>query len=173
MIKFKPDSLPHSGYIAVMGLLFATASALNLIETIFSSELPAGMRIGLSNIVIMTALLTINLPSASLIMIMKVLFVFMTRGAYSGIISLCGSIPSFAVTAFLFRRTNSTYVLISVTGSLVHVAGQLIAVRTLLDTNAVFAYAPVLAAASAAAGICTGIVLKTVFPQVRKILKKQ
>ncbi|MBE6856923.1 MAG: Gx transporter family protein [Ruminococcus sp.] len=173
MIKFKPRNVSVSRYVAVMGLLFAVASALNLIESILSSALPAGMRIGLSNVVIMTAMLSINLPSATLIMLLKVVFVFMTRGASAGFISLCGSMLAFIVTALLLRRTASTYVLISVLGSLAHTFGQLMAVRAMMNTNAIWAYAPVLLAGSVVAGICTGIVLKTVFPQIKRLLSKQ
>lgn len=172
-MKFKPDNVSASRYVAVMGLLFAVASTLNLIESLISSALPAGMRIGLSNVVIMTAMLSINLPSAALIMLLKVAFVFMTRGASAGFISLWGSLLAFIVTALLLRRTTSTYVLISVLGSVAHTGGQLLAVRAMMNSNAVMAYAPVLIASSVAAGICTGIVLKTVFPQIKRLLQRQ
>ena len=173
MIEFKPEKVSAARYTAVMGLLFAATAALNLIESFLSAALPAGMRVGLANIVIMAAILSINLPSAALLVILKAAFVLVTRGVSAGAMSLCGGLLAFGVTALLFRRTSATYILISVLGAIAHTLGQLLAARAILGTNAIFAYAPILAVSSIAAGICTGIVLKAVFPQIERVLKKQ
>lgn len=170
MIGLKPEKVSAARYAAVMGMLFAATAALNLIESIFSAALPAGMRVGLANIVIMAAILSVNLPSAALLVILKAAFVFITRGFSAGMLSLCGGLFAFAVTALLFRKTTATYILISVLGSVFHTLGQLLAARVILGTNAIFAYAPILAASSTAAGVCTGIVLKAVFPQIKRML---
>lgn len=172
MIRLKPGKVSAARYTAVMGLLFAVMAALNLVESILSAALPAGMRVGLGNIVVMAAILSINLPSAALLVILKAAFVFMTRGFSAGVLSLCGGVLAFGITALLFRRTNATYILISVLGSIAHSLGQLLAARAVLGTDAIFAYAPILAASSVAAGVCTGIVLKAVFPHIEKVLKK-
>lgn len=164
MIRLKPCGVSAARYTAVMGLLFAVSAALNWLESLFSAFLPAGMRVGLANIAVMAAILCLNLPSALLLTILKGLFVFMTRGATAGALSLCGGLAAFSVTALLFRRTKASYILISVLGAAAHSLGQLAAARFLLGTATVFAYAPVLGVGSAAAGIVTGIVLKAVFP---------
>ncbi len=170
MIRLKPDSISAARYTALMGLLFAAAAVLNWIESVFSAALPAGMRVGLANIVIMAAILTVNLPSAAMLVILKSTFVFLTRGFTAGVMSVSGSLLAFGVTALLFRKTDASYILISVLGSMAHCAGQILASRALLGTDAVFAYAPVLAVTSAAAGICTGIVLKSVFPRISGVM---
>ena len=171
MITFKPRHVSPARYTAVMGLLFACTAALNWMESIVSAALPAGMRIGLGNIVIMAVIPAINLPSAALLVLLKAAFVFLTRGFTAGLLSLTGGFLAFLVTAVLFRRTNTSYILISTLGSLSHSAGQLLTSRLLLGTDAIFAYVPILFAGSAAAGICTGIVLKAVYPQIERILK--
>ena len=170
MIRLKPETLSAARYTALMGLLFASAAVLNWIESVFSAALPAGMRVGLANIVIMAAILTVNLPSAAMLVILKSCFVFLTRGFTAGVMSLAGSLLAFGVTALLFRKTDASYILISVLGSMAHCAGQILASRVILGTDAVFAYAPVLAVSSAAAGICTGIVLKAVFPRISGVI---
>lgn len=172
MMKLRPETITPARYAAVMGLLFAAAAVLNRIESIFSAALPAGMRVGLANIVVMTAILSLNLPSAMMLVLLKSAFVFLSRGFTAGLMSLAGSLPAFLITALLFRRTRASYILISVLGSAAHTAGQLLAARLLLSSDAVFAYGAVLAFSSVAAGICTGIVLKAVFPQLDKILVK-
>ncbi len=164
MTELKPKGVSAAWFVAVMGLLFAVSAALNWMESLFSAFLPAGMRVGLSNIVIMAAILCVNLPGALLLTVLKAAFVFLTRGAVAGIMSLFGGLAAFAVTAVLFRRTKASYILISVLGAAAHSLGQLCAARLILGTSSVFAYAPVLMAGSAAAGVVTGIVLKAVFP---------
>ncbi len=170
MNKFKPDTVTSARYTAVMGLLFASSAVLNWIESIFTAALPAGMRVGLANIVIMAAILTVNLPSAAMLVILKAAFVFLTRGFTAGVMSLCGSLSAFGITAFLFRKTDASYIFISVLGSAAHCGGQILASRVLMGTDAVFAYAPILAVSSVAAGICTGIVLKAVFPGIAGVM---
>lgn len=163
-MNFKPKNMSESRYAATMGLLFAAAAALNILESVFSAFLPAGMRVGLSNIVIMTAILCINLPSAALLVLLKAAAVLMTRGVTAGAMSLCGSFAAFLVTALLFRRSRCSYILISVLGAAAHSAGQLCMAAGILSTVYVFAYLPILTAASVCTGIFTGIVLKAVFP---------
>lgn len=168
MIKFRPDGVSAARYTALMGLLFAVSAALNWLESIFSAALPAGMRVGLSNIVVMLAILCINLPSALLLTILKSGFVFLTRGATAGIMSLFGSFAAFCVTALLFRRTRASYILTSVFAAIAHSFGQLCAAWLLLGTASVFAYTPILTASSSAAGVLTGIALKVIFPEMAK-----
>lgn len=168
IIKFRPDSISAARYTALMGLFFAVSAALNWLESLFSAFLPAGMRIGLSNIAVMLAILCVNVPSALLLTVLKSCFVLMTRGATAGAMSLCGSLAAFIVTALLFRRTKSSYVLTSVLSALAHSMGQLCAACMLLKTASVFAYSPVLAISSAAAGVLTGIALKVIFPEIVK-----
>lgn len=169
MIKLKPDGISVPRYTALMGLLFAVSAALNWLESVFSAALPAGMRVGLSNIAVMLAILCVNLPSALLLTVLKAGFVFLTRGFTAGVMSLCGSLAAFCVTALMFRRTKASYVLTSVLSAAAHSLGQLCAARVMLGTASVFAYAPLLAVSSTAAGILTGIVLGAVFPQMVKV----
>lgn len=159
-----PKGMSAARYTAVMGLLFALAAALNTAESLFSAFLPAGMRIGLSNIVIMAAILCVNLPSAAVLTVLKALLVLFARGLTAGAMSLSGGLAAFLVTALLFRKTRCSYILISVLGAISHSAGQLCAAAVILGTAYVFAYAPMLAVASVGTGICTGVVLKVTLP---------
>lgn len=162
----KPKNLSPARYTALMGVLFALAAALNTAESLLSAFLPAGMRVGLSNIVIMAAILCVNLPSAAVLVLLKALLVVFTRGLTAGGMSLCGGAAAFLVTALLFRKTGCSYILASVLGAISHSAGQLLAAAVLLKTAYVFAYAPVLVFASVGTGIFTGVVLKATLPLI-------
>ena len=171
-LSIKPENISISRYTATMGMLFAVSAVLNAFESLFSAFLPAGIRIGLSNIVIMAAVISINIPSAFMLTLLKAAFVMLTRGITAGMMSFCGGIAAFAVTVLLFRHTRTSFVFMSVLSALAHIAGQLAAAGILMKTATVFAYAPVLVISSTAAGICTGIVLRTIYPHIGKILKK-
>lgn len=175
-MKIRPENMSAAGYAALMGLLFALAGALNTLESLLSAFLPAGMRVGLSNIVIMAAILCVNLPSAAILVLLKAVLVFFTRGVTAGVLSLCGGAAAFLVTALLFGHTRCSYILISVLGAIAHSFGQLCGAAVILGTAYTFAYAPVLIFASVGTGIFTGIVLKAVFPILQKTVlaaKKQ
>lgn len=159
-------------YVSTTGLMLALACVLTALESVFSAFLPAGMRIGLSNIVIMAACAAINLPTAFIIVLLKGVFVFATRGATAGIMSLCGGIISFAAMGVLFSKTKASYILISVVSALLHTVGQLSAAVLLTGSVYTFFYAPVLCAVSVASGICTGFVLGQAMPHLIKALRR-
>ncbi len=170
MAGIRPKGMSYSRYTAVMGVLFAAAAVLNMLDSAFSAFLPAGIRAGLSNIVIMTAILGINLPSAFLLTLLKAILVLVTRGFTAGVMSFCGGTAAFAVTALLFGKTKASYIMVSISGAISHSLGQLAAAAFLLENVSVFAYFAVLAASSVVTGICTGAALKAVMPMVMKMI---
>ena len=84
-------------------MLFALAIALSYLESLVSPLLglmPA-IKLGLSNIVVMYALLFLRTRTALLLVVLKALFAFLTRGATAGFLSLCGGALSLAVMLVL------------------------------------------------------------------------
>ena len=82
-------------------MLFALAIALSYLESLVSPLLglmPA-IKLGLSNIVVMYALLFLRTRTALLLVVLKALFAFLTRGATAGFLSLCGGALSHACAA--------------------------------------------------------------------------
>ena len=73
------------------GMLFALAIALSYLESLVSPLLglmPA-IKLGLSNIVVMYALLFLRTRTALLLVVLKALFAFLTRGAGQRVYLLC------------------------------------------------------------------------------------
>ena len=86
-------------------MLFALAIALSYLESLVSPLLglmPA-IKLGLSNIVVMYALLFLRTRTALLLVVLKALFAFLTRGATAGFLSLCGGALSLAVMLVLLQ----------------------------------------------------------------------
>ena len=78
--------------VALTGMLFSLAIALSWLESYVTPLLgliPA-LKLGLSNIVVMYAILFLKTRTAFSLVILKALFAFLTRGATAGFLSACG-----------------------------------------------------------------------------------
>ena len=129
------------------GMLFALAIALSYLESLVSPLLglmPA-IKLGLSNIVVMYALLFLRTRTALLLVVLKALFAFLTRGATAGFLSLCGGALSLAVMLVLLQLPVSGYIFCA-GSALAHNLGQLAGAAVLLSSAMALGYAPVLLA---------------------------
>ena len=118
------------------GMLFALAIALSYLESLVSPLLglmPA-IKLGLSNIVVMYALLFLRTRTALLLVVLKALFAFLTRGATAGFLSLCGGALSLAVMLVLLQLPVSGYIFCA-GSALAHNLGQLAGAAVLLSSD--------------------------------------
>ncbi len=135
--------------ITVTAMLLAVAIVLSFIEMLF--PLPGyGLKLGVSNIVIMYALIAMDGKTAFSIGVIKSLFVFLTRGMVSGILSASGFMLAFFVMLLLLKlfKGRVGYLLLSVLGAIGHNAGQLVVVALLYSPVVAFANIPFLGIAS-------------------------
>lgn len=161
-----------ASYVSVTGILLALAVALTTIESMLSAFLPAGVRIGLANIVVLCAAECINAPTALLITLLKSVFVLLTRGFTAGVMSLCGGFPAFLITVLLLKKTNSSYIGVSVSGAVLHIFGQLFAACFFTGSAYTLYYAPLLLFTAAASGFFTGAVSGRLVPQLKKRISR-
>ena len=133
--------------------------------------LPPGVHLGLSNIVTMYALFTIGKKTAVLLNVLKSVFVFVTRGAIAGALSLSGGMLSIFVIIALgaFLGAKISFAALSVAGAVFHNVGQLAAITVVLDNFAAVYYLPVLIVSGVVMGSVTGTVLNVVMPRLQKI----
>ena len=161
-----------ASYVSVTGILLALAVALTTIESMLSAFLPAGVRIGLANIVVLCAAECINAPTALLITLLKSVFVLLTRGFTAGVMSLCGGLPAFLITVFLLKKTNPSYIGVSVSGAVLHIFGQLFAACFFTGSAYTLYYAPLLLVTAVASGFFTGAVSGRLVPQLKKRISR-
>ncbi len=156
--------------LALMGLLFALAMVFSFIESLLP-PMPAGIKLGLANIVTMYALFFLGYKEGITIVILKSLFVFLTRGATAFIMSIFGGFASVLVMILLFsfKKLNLSYLIISLAGGVFHNLGQLVAAYFILKLPAVFYYLPIMVASGVVMGVVTGITLKVVMPYMNKL----
>lgn len=159
--------------VALMGLLFALACTLSFLESLIPTAglLPPGVKLGLSNIVTMFAMLFLGFPSAGMIAILKSLFVFLLRGAVAGFMSFSGGLLSIVIMGFLIKNKNRTYTLsfISICGAIGHNLGQMIASSLILLSMTTFAYTPILVLSGVFMGWITSTILFALLPFLKRI----
>lgn len=150
--------------VALTGMLFALAIALSWLESCITPLLgliPA-LKLGLSNIVVMYALLFLRSRTAFLLVILKAFFALVTRGATAGILSASGGILSFLILWLLLHLPYSVgEYIFCVSGALAHNLGQLGAASMILSSAMALAYAPVLLVAGIVVGAISCILTKS------------
>lgn len=170
--------------VALSGMLFALAITLSVVESAlvepllglalpilgFSVGVIPGVKIGLSNIVVMFALFFISFPQALAIAVLKAAFVFLTRGVLAGFFSLCGGLLSITVMWLLYKLPKRpTYFILSVCGSLAHNFGQLIAASIVLGSKLALANMPILIISGLGMGLITSTSMNLLLPALEKL----
>lgn len=160
--------------VALTGMLFALAMALSWLESCITPLLglmPA-LKLGLSNIVVMYALLFLRTKTAWLLVVLKALFAFLTRGATAGILSGCGGVFSLLVLlGLLYLPVSVSGYVFCVCGALAHNLGQLAAASIILSSAMALAYAPVLLVAGVVVGAISCVLTQALFAALPKELR--
>lgn len=155
---------------ALSGILLALSAALSAAESFL--PLPLGVKPGFSNLPVMLSMSEIGTFSSFSIVLLKSLFVFLTRGVTAFIMSLCGGILSFAVMLLIFKKTKASFLFISVIGSLMHNIGQILASCVIMKSFAVAAYLPILLISGCIAGAATGFAAQLTIPIIKPFLRR-
>ncbi|MCL1964408.1 MAG: Gx transporter family protein [Firmicutes bacterium] len=149
--------------IAYHGLLTSIMLVLGLVERQFLlvPGIP-GIRLGLSNTVLLYALCLMGAKSAWILMGLKVLLGGLLYAGASGMFySFAGGVLSMAAMLSALRVRGVGLVGVSVTGAAMHMAGQILMSRLLLGSWAAALQAPLLMAAAVFTGVLTGVTAHT------------
>ena len=161
--------------IAFMGVLLALTIVLNLVENMVPpiTALPLGVKLGLSNVVIMYCLFFIDYKKALLLAILKSVFVFITRGFTASVLSLSGGLSSVIIMIVILymSKKKASYLITSVIGAVFHNLGQITVATLILETNFFLYYFPILLVSGVIFGVITSVVLRVVMPYVRKVIR--
>ena len=147
-----------------LSMFLALAVTLNIVENvipIFQGVVP-GVKLGLTNIVILFVLYKYGFREALSLSITRVILVgVLNTGLFSVafFLSLSGALLSILMMG-LVKRTKLSIVGVSVIGSLFHSLGQIIVVAVILYSWTAFNYLPILILFSVPTGILTGIICK-------------
>lgn len=158
---------------AYIGVFSALAVVLGYLENMI--PLPVnipGVRIGLSNICIITALFMLGAPSAFFVALIKALVCgTLFWGMQGAVYALFGTMLSFAVMIALRKPGVFSPVGVSALGAVFHNFGQLAALYLFTGSFSVIYYMSVLGLSGVLMGALTGAISLTVIKRIDKTKK--
>ncbi len=146
--------------IALYGVLAALAMIMSYIEM----QIPAffavpGMKLGLTNIVVLVALYKFGDKSAIAINIVRIILISTLFGTVmSFAFSFVGGMLSTFVMILLKKTDKFSTIGVSVAGGLTHNIGQILVAMALLNTQAIAWYLPILWITGIGSGLVIGII---------------
>ncbi|MBR4720193.1 MAG: Gx transporter family protein [Clostridia bacterium] len=154
--------------ITYIAILSALAVVFGYIESLFPLPVAIpGVKLGISNIVILFALLKMNKSDAFFILIVKVLVCsLLFSGINSFFYSFSGGIISF-FAMILALKLGLSIIGTSMAGGIFHNLGQILAASVMLGSFSAFYYFPVLVLSGLIVGGITGLLCKTVILRLK------
>lgn len=161
--------------LAFMALLTAMALTIFVIEAQIPAPVPIpGVKLGLSNIITLTAMLLLGKKEAGIVLLLRIIMGAMFTGSPAALIySISGGVLAYIVMCLLVGRFPEKLIwVVSAAAAVAHNAGQLMACALIVKTPGLLYYAPVLAASGIITGVFTGIAAMYLVRAVRKNIKK-
>lgn len=156
--------------MATRAMLVAVAFVLSWLE----AQIPAffavpGMKLGLTNLVVLVALYILGSKDALGINLLRILLVGLTFGnAFSLLYSAAGGILSGTCMILLKKTGRFSVTAVSIAGGVMHNVGQIIVAMIVLETKALAYYLIPLWASGIVAGAIIGILSSMVIKRLPK-----
>ncbi len=150
--------------LALLSLFLALALIMGLVERWipFDFAVP-GVKLGLANAVVLTALYIFSFADALKIVVLKCAVTALIAGTgLSFLYSLGGALLSFFVMALLIRLGGKAVgpIGVSVVGAVFHNLGQILVASAVMKTLLVVAYLPVLILSGVITGVVVGLLAR-------------
>lgn len=161
--------------IALSGLLVALMLVLGYIESMIplGTAVP-GIKLGLSNGVLIFAVYMLDIPTAYCLMCLKVLLSGLMFGGVSAIAyAFAGGLVSLTGMCLLSRIKGVKPVVVSLAGGVLHNVGQVGLAMIILHTDKLAYYMAILTLVGAACGVLTGVAATAVMKHLRAAGWKQ
>ena len=159
--------------VAFFALLVALAFVFSYPESLipFHFGIP-GIKLGLANLVVVTALYTVGEKQAFAVSVIRIILSGLTfGGVFSLVYSLAGGILSFLAMLIAKRCRALSVTGVSVIGGSIHNIGQLIAAAIVMETPSIAYYLPVLLLSGAVTGAVIGVVGNLIINRLDKVIK--
>ena len=157
--------------LVLMALLTAIALTVFVIENQIPAPVPIpGVKLGLSNIITLIAMLLLGRREAGMVLLVRILMSSMFAGSPSTLLfSAAGGALAYALmcaTVGFFGEQRLW--IVSALAGLAHNAGQLAACALVVKTTGILAYAPILAVSGILTGSFTGLAAGFLIRALRK-----
>ena len=145
--------------VALCAVFTALAMILSYVESMIPNFFPApGMKLGLTNLLVVFALYCWSPKEALVINVMRIFLVgFLFGNPYSIAYSLAGCILSYFVMLLLKKTNKFSVVGISMAGGVFHNVGQIIVAYMVVANFGLVSYLPFLIVGGAITGFLIGI----------------
>ena len=160
-------------------LFLAILTAFSLIIYILEAQIPIfisipGVKLGLSNVITLVALLLFSVRESLVILLLRCFLGAVLSGQLAALpYSLIGGVLSLIVMAMLRNHFSQNQIFIlSVIGAVFHNFGQILTAAVITETKNIFLYFPVLLLSGIITGMFTGFVVQYLLPYLKKIQKK-
>lgn len=158
--------------LALMAVLTAIALTIFMLESQLPPLVPIpGVKLGLANIITLTAMLILGRREAGAILAVRVIMGAVFAGSPASLLySAAGGFLAWLVMCLTVKLFSEKQLwIVSALAGVAHNAGQLIACVLIVKTPSVFAYGPVLAASGVITGCFTGFAAMYLVRAVRKL----
>ena len=158
--------------------LYGLFTALALILSYLEAQIPAffavpGMKLGLTNVVVLAALYCMDAKSALLINFLRIFLVSILFGnGMSLAYSLAGGLLSGFVMIALKKSGKFSLLTVSIAGGVAHNIGQILAAMALLQTRALGWYLLILWFTGLVSGGVIGLIGGELCRRLEKLLRK-
>ena len=155
--------------LTLCAVLASVAIILGYVESLLPVPIAIpGIKWGLGNIVILTALYLLDIKYAFFIMLVKVIastLLFMSPSAF--LYSLSGGVLSILVMVIL-KKLNLHIINVSIGGGIFHNIGQLFMASFVMRTFSVFYYLPVLIISGAVSAVVNALLSEIVLKRIKR-----
>lgn len=159
--------------LTLCALLLALMLVLGYFESLLPSFAVPGIKIGLSNSILLFAVYMLDLPTAFLLMLLKVTLSSLLFGGFTAMMyAMSGGVLSMVVMAILHRIRGLSPISVSMAGAAAHNVGQVLLAMLLMHTKQLLYYMAVLMAAGLLCGALTGVCTLKVMEHMRHISER-
>lgn len=161
-------------WVALCGLLVALMLVLGFVESLLpvAAGVP-GVKLGLSNGVLIFAVYMLGIPTAFVLMVLKVALSGLLFGGVSAMLyAFAGGLLSMLVMASLSRVKGVSPVVVSMAGGLSHNVGQVALAMVMLGTPKLMYYMFILMIVGLVTGAVTGVAASLVMKHLKRLKRE-
>lgn len=163
----------RSKNVAFFALYVALAFVFSYLESLIPLDFGIpGIKLGLANLVVVTALYTAGEKQAFAVSVIRIILSGLTfGGVFSLVYSLAGGTLSFCAMLAAKRCKALSVTGVSIIGGSLHNLGQLAAAAIVMQTVHIIYYLPVLLLSGAVTGAVIGVVSSLIINRLNKVIK--
>ena len=159
--------------LAVSALLVTVMLMLGYVESLVPTGVPGG-KLGLSNSVLILAIVWLGVPTAFALMVVKVLLSgFLFSGVNAMLYAFAGGVLSMVVMSALYKSKAFSLTPVAMAGAVAHNVGQVALAMLILETKKLVFYMAVLMLVGLVTGFITGTIASILIRRLpRELLPK-